>query len=956
MTEQEELEYLKQNSPMALPDDPSSSGWSAAQIKEKHYAGLFFLYNLFKANRENLNQAVSDMQEIVDSINAEYDEIINGKNVSAKWDDENNEIKTTYAKIINITNGTIKVLKYIKENGTDDYIYNIEKNLSTLTTNFNTLKAWTDNLKDINSDTSVLRAVQATKDGLGNIINETYATIASLTLVNSSISNIVNGTTIVGKAYNDQLGRRIDTTYIRIADIINVLNDTSTNKPLSAAMGKSLQDQINAINTLLASDDTDLDTIQEIITYIKNNKTLIENITSDKMSYSVLVHNLTTNNDNLPLSASMGYVLKGYIDTLNDAETGIQANEAQRILNENQRIANEEARQTGYSGFDSRITANTNAISGIKNGTNLDSFSDVESALAAKANTSDVYAKSEVYTKTEAQALHTDTLNSSKSYTDKRIDDLEWQMGTYNYDVDTDNNVARIKTLPSDTYKSMVDYIGGKSVKYNQLVKDSNFESQSGWTSWNYGNSFVVSNNECRCYGKQNLDISRGDVSIISGHKYFVFYDIKGNSSSTNTFARLGSDDASGYTSITTTYASVRSIITATSNASRFYLFAYGSDANNEVYFRKVIIVDLTLNYGAGNEPSDVATAIPLLKANGYKLDGTDTYSTGSLKHAITTSVNFLPINLLDNTTFVKGRVDNGVIGYANETTSLTITDTGVTFTTSSNYRGVASGLIKLIPDANYCISYDAPDGVYADMYDINENWISRATLNYVSSGKYTFTTAINCAFIRISFQKATIGTTTISNIMLVKGSTAPSTFIPYVAPITKAIPSQVLALVTYGMGFSILNLLENKFYPSGYYTFTGNENWTYRNQGTNCDRYVATISNLGGKPNATSSLLVVGFENGNAYSEDKSNLMSIDNNNIYITVPIGVNPNTLLTNGTILLYELASPMPTDVSQYFTPDWNKADLDKQYATCEMVVAEPIDMPNSITNLIKEVKA
>lgn len=834
MTEQEELEYLKQNSPMALPDDPSSSGWSAAQIKEKHYAGLFFLYNLFKANRENLNQAVSDMQEIVDSINAEYDEIINGKNVSAKWDDENNEIKTTYAKILNITNGTIKVLKYIKENGTDDYIYNIEKNLSTLTTNFNTLKAWTDNLKDINSDTSVLRAVQATKDGLGNIINETYATIASLTLVNSSISNIVNGTTIVGKAYNDQLGRRIDTTYIRIADIINVLNDTSTNKPLSAAMGKSLQDQINAINTLLASDDTDLDTIQEIITYIKNNKTLIENITSDKMSYSVLVHNLTTNNDNLPLSASMGYVLKGYIDTLNDAETGIQANEAQRILNENQRIANEEARQTGYSGFDSRITANTNAISGIKDGTNIDSFADVESALATKANTSDVYAKSEVYTKTETQALHTDTLNSSKSYTDKRIDDLEWQMGTYNYDIDTDSNVARIKTLPSDTYKSQVDYIGGKSVKYNQLVQNGNFESDSGWTSWVYGNQYSINNNECHIYGLTNNDISRA-CNVPANHKCLILYDVKGNEYSTRTY--FGFSNSAGSTemkTITTSYQTISAIITTQATPTRFYIYVQGNNANNEAWIRRVEIIDLTDKFGAGNEPSTVETAIPLLKANGYKLDGTDTYSTGDLKHAITTSVVYSGTDVQD-------------------------------------------------------ITLSIPSEVLAlDGYGLG---ISNMLYNYIEFDKTNR---------KVWFNK-------------VGGSVDLGSFNWYYQSAEGRSVFQIDPPFT-SLKANTLNLL--------------------------CPKYATTSDS-----NYTTKDLVIGRTYQTIFVRDTS---------------FNGNPTAFKTamNGVMLEYELATPQKIDITQYFTnlDEWFSIVLNKQYATCEMVVDEPIDMPNSITNLIKEVKA
>ena len=53
-----------------------------------------------------------------------------------------------------------------------------------------------------------------------------------------------------------------------LPEIINNLTSTDTNKPLSAAQGKALKDAIDAINILLASDDTTLDTLQEIVTYV----------------------------------------------------------------------------------------------------------------------------------------------------------------------------------------------------------------------------------------------------------------------------------------------------------------------------------------------------------------------------------------------------------------------------------------------------------------------------------------------------------------------------------------------------------------------------------------------------------------------------------------------------------------------------------------------------------------
>lgn len=60
------------------------------------------------------------------------------------------------------------------------------------------------------------------------------------------------------------------------AEIVNSLDSDSTERPLSAAQGKALKTSIDAINTLLQSDTNALDTLQEIVDFIENNKDLID--------------------------------------------------------------------------------------------------------------------------------------------------------------------------------------------------------------------------------------------------------------------------------------------------------------------------------------------------------------------------------------------------------------------------------------------------------------------------------------------------------------------------------------------------------------------------------------------------------------------------------------------------------------------------------------------------------
>lgn len=73
------------------------------------------------------------------------------------------------------------------------------------------------------------------------------------------------------------------------------------------------------LNALANSDDTTLDQMAEVVEYIKDNRDLIEQITTGKVSVSDIVDNLTTNVANKPLSAAQGMALKTLIDALQTA-------------------------------------------------------------------------------------------------------------------------------------------------------------------------------------------------------------------------------------------------------------------------------------------------------------------------------------------------------------------------------------------------------------------------------------------------------------------------------------------------------------------------------------------------------------------------------------------------------------------------------------------------------------
>lgn len=81
--------------------------------------------------------------------------------------------------------------------------------------------------------------------------------------------------------------------------------------------------ELKAINDRLTaffdSDNQTLDELSEIVAYITSNKTLIDSITTSKVSVADIINNLTTSVSNKPLSAAQGVALKGLIDSLSSS-------------------------------------------------------------------------------------------------------------------------------------------------------------------------------------------------------------------------------------------------------------------------------------------------------------------------------------------------------------------------------------------------------------------------------------------------------------------------------------------------------------------------------------------------------------------------------------------------------------------------------------------------------------
>ena len=101
-----------------------------------------------------------------------------------------------------------------------------------------------------------------------------------------------------------------------------VVGTHNTNTSAHNDIRTLIADITTRLNALANSTDTELDQMAELVTYIKENRNLIEGVTTNKVNVSDIVNNLTTNVTNKPLSAAQGVAIKALIDALQTEVNG----------------------------------------------------------------------------------------------------------------------------------------------------------------------------------------------------------------------------------------------------------------------------------------------------------------------------------------------------------------------------------------------------------------------------------------------------------------------------------------------------------------------------------------------------------------------------------------------------------------------------------------------------------
>lgn len=228
-----------------------------------------------------------------------------------------------------------------------------------------------------------------------------------------------------------------------------------------------------------------------------------------------------------------------------------------------------------------------------------------------------------------AEAIATNTENIAQNTTDidindKRISNIEKLLQGNLYDYQTDNNSAYTKTVPNGAmpYASL-DSIGGKTLVWNQLVDPSRLVSRGtvssvGLTQTTDGNGAIIINGTST--QATNIYISN-TLPLTGGHKYIIYCD----KYSADWYFRIGSSDLD-----TSNGAKIASPLSS-GNVLVYFNFASGVTFDNLSI--RVQYTDLTLLYGADNEPSTVAEFESMFPASYYS------YNAGTLLSAGVTSV-----------------------------------------------------------------------------------------------------------------------------------------------------------------------------------------------------------------------------------------------------------------------------------------------------------------------------
>ena len=139
---------------------------------------------------------------------------------------------------------------------------------------------------------------------------------------------------------------------LRHSDVVNTVLSSSIDTPLSANQGRILKGYIDNINTLLASDNVDLDQLQEIVDFIVTNKSTLDALGISSISglSDALASKVDVVSGKQLSAEDFTTILKNKLDAIAEsAEVNVQADWAQGVVTNDSHILNKPTDVTDLS-------------------------------------------------------------------------------------------------------------------------------------------------------------------------------------------------------------------------------------------------------------------------------------------------------------------------------------------------------------------------------------------------------------------------------------------------------------------------------------------------------------------------------------------------------------------------------------------------------------------------------
>lgn len=233
--------------------------------------------------------------------------------------------------------------------------------------------------------------------------------------------------------------------------------------------------------------------------------------------------------------------------------------------------------------------------------------------------------------------------------TDRSLDAL-WKLNQgISYRFETDNAAAYQKAVPGGAKLASVEQIGGKTVAWNLLIKNSNFNDMTEWMPVRTATYTVDKNIAAFKVSTQGGYLGQ-NVYPASQHQYFLSVDLKGESDGYP--AKIWG--IYGYLSKTVELAAEWkkfSYICKNEYNEAVYSQIYVQDNSESgwenIYIKNFLLFDLTQIFGSGNEPA--TTDDPRIAWIEQYAEAHPEYNAGELVSAEVNDVVCVGKNLADN-------------------------------------------------------------------------------------------------------------------------------------------------------------------------------------------------------------------------------------------------------------------------------------------------------------------